>query len=248
MNFVSRARPIGPDMLRSSTIMQKPMRTVFVLAMIILAPTAIGQKGREWQDLLADSSTALKSGDYRRALRISNRVVDEMVEMLGPGDAATQVFGIALTHKALANAGTGNADDALWYWYTAISLYPDMAQTDLSVFGSAGQFLKDHPLPPVESGRRLGDSQVTPPKLLKRVAPEFPAGARAFGISGVLVVEVVIDKSGHTTSPRVRRPLPAPTLSYTALEAVKRWRFEPGTVNGEAVPVLFNLTVNYKLP
>jgi TonB family protein len=227
---------------------QKTAGTVFAVAMIILAPTAVGQKGREWQDLLADSSVALKSGDYRRALKISNRVVSEMVEMLGPGDAATQAFGIALVHKALANAGAGNADDALWYWHTAINLYPGIAQTDLSAFGSAGQFLKDHPLPSVDGVARFGDSHVTPPKLLKRVAPEFPAGARAFGVSGVLIVEVVIDKSGHITSPRIRRALPAPTLSYAALEAVKRWRFEPATVNGEAVPVLFNLTVNYKLP
>ena len=32
-----------------------------------------------------------------------------------------------------------------------------------------------------------------------------------------------------------------------AIEAVKQWKFKPGTLNGEPVEVIFNLTVNFKL-
>jgi len=28
---------------------------------------------------------------------------------------------------------------------------------------------------------------------------------------------------------------------------VRRWKFKPGTLNGQPVDVLFNLTVNFKL-
>ena len=78
--------------------------------------------------------------------------------------------------------------------------------------------------------------------------PEFPRGAQAFGVTGVLIVEVVIDRTGRVTSPHVLKPLAAPTLSYAALEAVKQWRFEPGRIGGESVPGICNLSVNYKIP
>jgi TonB family protein len=172
--------------------------------------------------------------------------------MLGPGDSAAYVFGIVVTHKALANAGLGNRDDALWYWHTALGLFPRLAEADLSMFGEAGTFLKEHP---PEATRDSSTNRpvvstapnVAPPRLLKRVEPQYPAGARTFDVAGILIVEVIIDKEGRVTAPRVRRALPAPTLSYAALEALRQWRFEPGRMGGEPVDVLFNLTVNFKL-
>ena len=80
----------------------------------------------------------------------------------------------------------------------------------------------------------------------EQVRPPTICGAQEFDVGGILIVEVVIDKQGRVTTPRVRKPLPAPTLSYAALEAIKQWRFGPGRVGGEPVEVLFNLTVNYK--
>jgi hypothetical protein len=41
-------------------------------------------------------------------------------------------------------------------------------------------------------------------------------------------------------------PLPA-GLSEAAVDAVKQWNFKAATLNGEAVDVIFNLTVNFKL-
>jgi len=40
-----------------------------------------------------------------------------------------------------------------------------------------------------------------------------------------------------------RRPLE----QVAAAEAVEKWRFRPGTLNGQPVDVIFNLTVNFKL-
>jgi len=28
---------------------------------------------------------------------------------------------------------------------------------------------------------------------------------------------------------------------------VRQWKFQPGTMNGKPVPVIFNLTINFKL-
>ena len=32
-----------------------------------------------------------------------------------------------------------------------------------------------------------------------------------------------------------------------AVDAIKQWRFEPGTVDGKPVPVILNLTINFRL-
>ena len=36
-------------------------------------------------------------------------------------------------------------------------------------------------------------------------------------------------------------------LSDQAVDAVKKWRFHPGTLNGEPVEVIFTLTVKFTL-
>ncbi len=36
-------------------------------------------------------------------------------------------------------------------------------------------------------------------------------------------------------------------LSEEAERAVRQWKFKPGTLNGQPVDVIFNLTVNFKL-
>jgi periplasmic protein TonB len=36
-------------------------------------------------------------------------------------------------------------------------------------------------------------------------------------------------------------------LDLQALEAVRKWKFKPGTLNGQPVPVIYNLTVNFRL-
>lgn len=39
-----------------------------------------------------------------------------------------------------------------------------------------------------------------------------------------------------------------PLLDEAALEAVRKWEFEPTPVDGQAVPVRMNVTVNFTLP
>jgi TonB family protein len=174
----------------------------------------------------------------------SERILSQMVEHLGAGGAENDILATALTQKALASAGLGNIDDALWYWYVAQEISPSAARSDLSAFGAPGEYLKRHPFS--NSQRSIADG-ATPARIIKQVAPAFPSGASKFGVAGDLIVQIVIDKKGQATLPRIVHPLPAPTLSFVALEALKRWQFAPATRNGEPVPITFDLTVHYKL-
>ena len=61
-----------------------------------------------------------------------------------------------------------------------------------------------------------------------------------------MIVHVLIDSDGSVRHPAVVSQSVAPTLLYAATEAVKRWQFEPATMDGKPSPVEFDLTVNFQ--
>ena len=225
-------------------------RLAFLLAAQLLLVTPLAAQyplTREWNDKMARSTKALRAGDYARALKISTSVTKDMVDSLGPGNDATFVFGVVLTHRALALAGLRRYEEALWYWHIVLSLYPSFRSSDVGSFGEPGAFLIANPLPP----KKPPDKDFDPagfvyPKEISRKAAKFPEGARLFRITGTLVVDVMITESGTVSSPLVITPLPAPTLSYAALEAIRKWRYEPGTRDGKPVPVPLTVNVTFK--
>ena len=79
-----------------------------------------------WQQRLAETESALKTGDYSRAMRVSDRTVSEMAERLGPGEGSTRLFSNALLQKALAHAGLGEHGEAAWYWQVVLGLDPKL--------------------------------------------------------------------------------------------------------------------------
>jgi protein TonB len=92
---------------------------------------------------------------------------------------------------------------------------------------------------------RVGGN-VNPPISVKRVEPLYPDIARKARIEGIVILETIIDRDGNVTDVRVLKGLPL-GLDQSAVEAVKRWKFKPGTLNGQPVPVIFTLTVNFTL-
>jgi TonB family protein len=218
---------------------------ITLLMLLIAGFVGVASAGTgNWQNEVSQSAATLRSGNYANSLKIADQVLSAMVERLGAGGADDTMLATALTHKALANAGLGKINEALWYWYIAQEISPAVAKSDLSTFGAPGEFLKRHPLTDFDASPA---GRVTPARIVKQVMPKFPPGASRFGIGGDLVVQIVIDANGQPTLPRIVHALPAPTLSFVALEALKRWQFEPARQNGEPVPIVFDLTVHYKL-
>jgi periplasmic protein TonB len=92
---------------------------------------------------------------------------------------------------------------------------------------------------------RVG-GDVKPPVIVTRVDPSYPEVARKARVQGIVIVEAVIDRNGAVRDVKVLKGLPF-GLSESASDAVRRWRFKPGTLNGKPVDVIFNLTVIFKL-
>jgi protein TonB len=87
---------------------------------------------------------------------------------------------------------------------------------------------------------------VKAPVAVERAQPEYTDAARKAKVTGVVVVEAIIDEHGNVDHVKVVKGLPA-GLSDQAEKAVRRWKFRPGTLNGKAVSTIFNLTVTFKL-
>ena len=92
---------------------------------------------------------------------------------------------------------------------------------------------------------RVG-GDVKAPVAITRIEPQYTELARKARIEGIVIIEAIINTNGDVTDARVLKPLPL-GLDQSALEAVKRWKFKPGTLNGQPVPVIYNLTVNFRL-
>jgi protein TonB len=97
-----------------------------------------------------------------------------------------------------------------------------------------------HAAPPV----RLHSGMKAPVKTID-IAPTYPAIARSAHIQGVVILEAVLDAAGRVQSVSVLRSIPL--LDQAAVDAVRQWRFTPALLNGEAVPVVMTVTVNFTL-
>jgi TonB family protein len=106
----------------------------------------------------------------------------------------------------------------------------------------------DAPPPPEPEGpvRFVVGGNITEPIKISGPSPVYPEAARRARIQGVVVLECTIGKDGRVQSVKVLRGLPL-GLTETAVDAVNKWRFEPSTLNGKPVEVLYILTVRFNL-
>jgi TonB family protein len=86
---------------------------------------------------------------------------------------------------------------------------------------------------------------VTRPLKIWAPPPIFTDEARKRQITGVVILEAIIDQDGCVTNAHVLQGLPA-GLDRSALSAVSDWVFEPATLEGRPVHVYYTLTVNFQ--
>src|SRR5580658_9790659 len=82
--------------------------------------------------------------------------------------------------------------------------------------------------------------------LIKKIQPLYPPSAKAARLQGQVQLETVISAEGVPQDIRVVSS-PSDDLSQSALEAVRQWRYSPVLLNGEAIPVITMVIVNYTL-
>jgi periplasmic protein TonB len=87
---------------------------------------------------------------------------------------------------------------------------------------------------------------VSPPSVVSRVEPQYSEEARKARYQGTVVLEAIVRKDGTVDILRVVRSLGF-GLDENAIDALKKWRFRPGTKGGVPVDVALNIEVNFNL-
>ncbi len=86
---------------------------------------------------------------------------------------------------------------------------------------------------------------VKPPKLVREVHAVYPEAARKAGVEGVVILEATTDTYGRVDSVKVLRGIPL--LDQAAVDAVRQWVYEPMIIDGKPRPVVFTVTMRFKL-
>jgi TonB family protein len=89
---------------------------------------------------------------------------------------------------------------------------------------------------------------VTVPKLVEEVKPRYTAAAVEAKVQGTVWIECVVEIDGAVRRARVVRSLDKRYgLDDEAMKAAKQWRFEPGTKDGQPVPVVVIIELGFTL-
>ena len=87
------------------------------------------------------------------------------------------------------------------------------------------------------SAIHVGAQQAQSDEIVRRakskVQPEYPALAKKMNIAGTVKIEVVVSPNGTVKDARVIGG--HPVLATAALDAARKWRFEPATVETSGI-------------
>jgi len=82
-------------------------------------------------------------------------------------------------------------------------------------------------------------------KIIFSVPPKYPTLAKSQHVSGNVLIDALIDASGHVTTMKVVSG-PA-VLHQAAMDALKQWRYLPASLDGHPVPMHLAVTIQFRL-
>jgi TonB family protein len=99
--------------------------------------------------------------------------------------------------------------------------------------------------------RRPGSAAAPPdtqePRLIQHVAADYPQEAARKGVEGSVDVSFTISPQGKVSDVIVTSAVPSDIFNRAAIAAVRRWKYEPKTVNGVPVEAHQQLRLQFKL-
>jgi TonB family protein len=102
-----------------------------------------------------------------------------------------------------------------------------------------------NPGPGLEDVAKVGGA-ISAPHVKYDPDPQYSELARQAKYQATVILWLVIDRDGLPTHIRVQRPA-GMGLDEEAFDSVRTWKFEPATKDGQPVPVMINVEVNFKL-
>jgi len=96
------------------------------------------------------------------------------------------------------------------------------------------------------TGTIHGNGGATKPRAIYMPNPEFTEQARKAQIEGTVILKVTVDASGNVADVKVTKGLGS-GLDEKAIEAVRTWKFKPGTEDGTPVKSEVDVEVSFHL-
>ena len=122
----------------------------------------------------------------------------------------------------------------------ALSLLPSLASLAQNASGAS----PDQYNPP--PGVYRVDGEVTAPRVIYAPDPEYTDKARKAKINGTVVVSLIVTADGRVRDVQVIKSL-TPDLDRKAIEAFRKWKFNPATKDGQPVAVQIKAEASFKL-
>ena len=94
---------------------------------------------------------------------------------------------------------------------------------------------------------RASEDQGLVPKAVKQTSPIYPKSVLPLGITGTVILRVIVDESGKPQVADIVTPV-GYGLDQAAIDAVDQWEFEPARKDGKGVKVYFRVRVNFSPP
>jgi TonB family protein len=91
---------------------------------------------------------------------------------------------------------------------------------------------------------KQGDEGLVMPQLIDGPKPKYPPDTMREGISGLVLLDCIVDRDGSVVDVRVASPLD-PRLDGAAVGTLRTWRFKPGMKDNAAVPVQIQVEMTF---
>lgn len=104
------------------------------------------------------------------------------------------------------------------------------------------------PITPAPAIVDAGTTGVTSPVALSKPSPRYPPMAKQTRMSGTVWLQAIITETGDVEAVTViRAPRPDLGFSEAAMEAVREWKYQPGTFQGKPAKVRMTVKVAFSL-
>ena len=94
---------------------------------------------------------------------------------------------------------------------------------------------------------RPGPAIAARPRYRSNPPPEYPVEARRLHQEGLALLGVEVSAEGHPTSVHIKRSSGVSVLDQAALDAVRRWTFEPARVGGLPMASSVDVPIRFSL-
>lgn len=174
----------------------------------------------------------------------------ETIETLKDSFLGRELAG-AVARLAVAEAGLGQQQEAIWHWQVAQNLDRGVLPKEaLLTYGPPAEVLERYRLrelneaPAGATVYRAGDLKdpVQPARKLQGESPELSKGLREISAPKWVLLQAIVGEDGRLRDPVAIGSLPG--MVYETLEDLRTWRFEPAKRAGVPVAAFYELAIN----